>query len=77
MKENSIKDRVNILKIECYITENDKNEQLLNIGTTFSDAIKMEEFKHYKDELHKNIKPIINNLQQVVMNTLEWEDEQC
>lgn len=76
MEENSIKDRVNILKIECYITENDKNEQLLNIGTTFSDAIKMEEFKHYKDELHKNIKPIINNLQQVVMNTLEMEGEQ-
>ena len=55
MKENSREDRVNILKIECYITINDEKEPILNIGTSFSNMIESEEFKYYNDELHKNI----------------------
>ena len=43
--ENSIEDRVNILKIECYITINDEKEPILNIGTSFSNMIESEEFK--------------------------------
>lgn len=62
MKENSIKDRINILKIECYITINDEKEPILNIGTSFSNMIESEEFKYYNDELRKNIKPVLNDL---------------
>ena len=75
MKENSREDRVNILKIECYITINDEKESILNIGTSFSNMIKSEEFKYYNDELHKNIKPVLNDLKQMLLNTLEMEEE--
>lgn len=73
--EKSIEDRVNILKIECYITINDEKEPILNIGTRFSNMIESEEFKYYNDELHKNIKPVLNDLKQMLLNTLEMEDE--
>lgn len=73
--ENSREDRVNILKIECYITINDEEEPILNIGTSFSNMIKSEEFKYYNDELHKNIKPVLNDLKQMLLNTLEMEEE--
>lgn len=76
MKENSREDRVNILKIECYITINDEKEPILNIGTSFSNMIESEEFKDYNDELHKNIKPVLNDLKQMLLNTLEDEDIQ-
>ena len=76
MKENSIKDRINILKIECYITINDEKEPILNIGTSFSNMIESEEFKYYNDEeLRKNIKPVLNDLKQMLLNTLEMEEE--
>lgn len=75
MKENSIKYRINILKIECYITINDEKEPILNIGTSFSNMIESEEFKYYNDELRKNIKPVLNDLKQMLLNTLEMEDE--
>nr|DAV70026.1 MAG TPA: hypothetical protein [Caudoviricetes sp.] len=75
MKENRDEDRVNILKIECYVTINDEKEPILNIGTSFSNMIESEEFKHYNDELHKNIKPVLNDLKQMLLNTLEMEEE--
>ena len=75
MKENSREDRVNILKIECYITINDEKEPILNIGTSFSNMVESEEFKHYNDELHKNIRPLLNDLKQMLLNTLEMEEE--
>lgn len=75
MKENSRKDRVNILKIECYITINDEENPILNIGTSYSNMIESEEFKDYNDELHKNIKPVLNDLKQMLLNTLEMEEE--
>lgn len=75
MKENNIEDRVNILKIESYITINDKKELILNVGTSFSNMIESEEFKYYNDELHKNIKPILNDLKQMLLDTLEMEKE--
>lgn len=75
MKENNIEDRVNILKIECYITINDEKEPILNIGISFSNMIKSEEFKDYNDKLHKNIKPILNDLKQMLLTTLEMEEE--
>lgn len=75
MKENSIKDRINILKIECYITINDEKELILNIGTSFSNMIESEEFKYYNDELRENIKPVLNDLKQILLSTLEMEDE--
>lgn len=75
MKENSIKGRLNILKIECYITINDEKKPVLNIGTSFSNIIESEEFKYYHDELHKNIKPVLNDLKQMLLNTLEMEEE--
>ena len=73
--ENSREDRVNILKIECYITINDEKEPILNIGTSFSNMIESEKFKYYNDELHKNIKPVLNDLKQMLLNTLEMEEE--
>ena len=74
MKENSIKDRINILKIECYITINDEKEPILNIGTSFSNMIESEEFKDYNDELRKNIKPVRNG-GSVVENSIEEDIE--
>lgn len=71
MSEKEI-NRINILKIECYITNNDK-EPILNIDTTFSNMIESEEFKYYNDELHKNIKPVLNDLKQILLNVLEGE----
>lgn len=73
--ENNIEDRVNILKIECYITINGEKEPILNIGTSFSNMIESEEFKYYNDKLHKNIKPVLNDLKQMLLTTLEMEDE--
>lgn len=75
MKENSIEDRVNILKIECYITKNDEKEPILNVGTSFSNIIESEEFKYYHDKLIKNIKPVLNDLKQMLLNTLGTEEE--
>ena len=75
MKEKSIENRVNILKKECYITINDEKKTILNIGTSFSNMIESEEFKYYNDGLHKNIKPVLNDLKQMLLNTLEMEEE--
>ena len=75
MKENREEDRVYILKIECCVTINDEIEPILNIGTSFSNMIESEEFKHYNDELHKNIKPVLNDLKQMLLSTLEMEEE--
>ena len=65
--------RINILKIECYITINNEKDPILNVGTSFSNIIESEEFKYYNDELHKNIKPILNDLKQMLLDTLEKE----
>lgn len=65
--------RINILKIECYITTNNEKDPILNIGTSFSNIIESDEFKYYNDELHKNIKPILNDLKQMLLDTLEME----
>lgn len=65
--------RINILKIECYITTNNEKDPILNVGTSFSNIIESEEFKYYNDELHKNIKPILNDLKQMLLDTLEME----
>lgn len=65
--------RINILKIECYITTNNEKDPILNVGTSFSNIIESEEFKYYNDELHKNIKPILNDLKQMLLDTLEKE----
>lgn len=74
MKGNSRADRFNILKIECYFTINDEKELILNVGTSFSKMIESEEFKDYNDKLHKNIKPVLKDLKQMLLNALETEE---
>lgn len=37
--------------------------------------VESEEFKYYNDELHKNIRPVLNDLQQMLLSTLEMEEE--
>lgn len=64
MKENSREDRVNILKIECYITINDDKEPILNIGTSFSNMIESEEEQNLLVEQRDNFKTILNMLEQ-------------
>lgn len=62
MKENSIKDRINILKIECYITINDEKEPILNIGTSFSNMIESEEIFNCKWNNFRNNFNVCRNI---------------